>query len=86
MDTIAVDIRQKAIWQQLENEQILSDENRSDFADTLTIILLKVQIRLLEAAPYSERGEIRTRLSCLIFEKCSSAHPLSTLLLLHISE
>ncbi len=86
MDTIAVDVRQKAIWQQLENEQILADETRSDFADTLTIILLKVQIRLLEAAPYSERGVIRTRLSSLISENCNSAHPLSTLLLLYISE
>jgi hypothetical protein len=86
MNKIAVDVQQRAIWQQLENEQFLADETRSEFADTLTIILLKVQIRLLEAAPYSECEEIRTRISSLIFRKCNNAHPLSTLLLLHISE
>ena len=86
MNKIAVDVQQRAIWQQLENEQFLADETRSEFADTLTIILLKVHIRLLEAAPYSDREEIRTRISSLILKKCSSTHPLSTLLLLLISE
>ena len=83
MAVTTTDIKQKEIWHQLEKEQKLADENLSDFSDAITIIHLKVQLRLLSSAPESLHEEIRKKLKQLISQYCNDTHPLTTLLLLH---